>query len=315
MNKDTVSPKTDIVSLFKMKHFNSVSELHKASSQPMSESPLLRLITCVDICADTCGIAKNEYTTDFYTIAFKKVLSGNFYYGRTRYDHKEGSMTYFKPGQAVELKNIKLEGSGFTIMFHPDFLNGETLHDTIKKYTFFDYETNEALHISPREEEIMWELFRKIETEYTNSQDDYSKEIILGHIEAILRYSQRFYKRQFLNRNELTGKVISRFNKAIQQYFENDTLQVSGLPTVAAIAAQLKMSPSYLSDLLRQETGRSAIDHIHGYLISEAKNLLIGADLTVAQIAYQLGFENPPYFSRLFRKETGLSPMAYRKQY
>lgn len=298
----------------KMKHFNS-SEPHQNSGMPMSENTLLRLITCVDICPDTCGIAKNEYTTDFYTIAFKKVISGNLYYGRTKYDHQGGSMTYFKPGQAVELKNIKLEGSGFTIMFHPDFLNGEQLHQLIKKYNFFDYETNEALHISSREEEIMWELFRKIETEYHNNQDEYSKEIILGHIEAILKYSQRFYKRQFLNRNELTGKVISRFNQAILQYFENGALQTNGLPTVTAIAAQLKMSPGYLSDLLRQETGKSAIDHIHSYLISEAKNLLVGANLTVAQIAYQLGFENPPYFSRLFRKETGLNPVAYRKQH
>lgn len=298
-----------------MKHFKHLNELHQARSWPISENPLLSLITCVDVCPTTCGMAHNEYTTDFYTIAFKRVISGSVYYGRTKYDHKGGSMIYIKPGQIIELKNIRLEGSGFTIMFHRDFLNGEALHQTIKKYSFFDYETNEALHISPREEEIMWELFRKIETEYNNNQDEYTKEIILGHIEAILKYSQRFYKRQFLNRTELTGKIISKFNKAIRQYFENGELQSNGLPTVTAIAAQLKMSPHYLSDLLRQETGRSAIDHIHSYLITEAKNLLIGADLTVAQIAYQLGFENPPYFSRLFRKETGISPVAYRKQH
>ena len=294
---------------------NEFKGVHKTSGLPMSENPLLRLITCIDTCPDTCGLTKNEYMTDFYTIAFKKVISGNFYYGRTKYDHTEGSMTYIKPGQAVELKNIRLQGSGFTIMFHPDFLNGEALHQTIKKYSFFDYQTHEALHISAHEEEIMWELFRKIEIEYNNSQDDYSKEIIIGHIEAILRYSQRYYKRQFANRNELTGTVISKFNDAIRKYFENGALQDNGLPTVAAIAAQLTMSPSYLSDLLRQETGKSAIDHIHSYVISEAKNLLIGADLTVAQIAYQLGFENPPYFSRLFRKETGLNPVAYRNQH
>lgn len=298
-----------------MKSVKSLNEVSKFSDVPMSENRLLRLITCVDTCADTCGMEKNEHKTSFYTIAFKKVISGNFYYARTKYDHQEGSMTYIKPGQAVELKDLKLQGSGFTIMFHPDFLNGEPLHQRIKKYSFFDYETNEALHISAREEEIMWELFRKIETEYDNNQDDYSKGIILGHIEAILRYSQRFYKRQFLDRNELTGTVISKFNNAIQQYFENGALQTRGLPTVAAIAAELKMSPSYLSDLLRQETGRPAIDHIHSYLVSEAKNLLIGADLTVAQIAYQLGFENPPYFSRLFKKETGFNPVAYRRQY
>lgn len=281
----------------------------------MSENPLLRLITCTGgICQESCGVIKEGRATVFYTVAFKKVLSGDFYYGRTRYDHNGGSMTYIKPGQAVELRDITLEGDGFTIMFHPDFLSGTPLHEAIKKYSFFDYETNEALHVSDREEEIVWELFRKIETEYNNNEDDFSKDIIIGHIEAILKYSQRFYKRQFLNRSELTGQVISRFDQAMSQYFESGTSQISGLPTVATIAKQLNMSPSYLSDLLRQETGKSAIDHIHRYLISEAKNLLLGADLTVSQIAYQLGFENPPYFSRLFRKETGFTPVAYRNR-
>ena len=298
-----------------MKHFKSLSELHKVRGWPVPENPLLSLITCVDACPVKCGTVQNGYTTGFYTIAFKKVLSGSVHYGRTKYDHNQGSLIYLKPGQVVEFENIRLEGIGFTIMFDPDFLNGEQLHQTIKKYSFFDYETNEALHISPREEEIMWELFRKIETEYNNNQDEYSKDIILGHIESMLKYSQRFYKRQFLNRSELSGKIVSKFNKAMRQYFENGALQTEGLPTVAAIAAQLKMSPHYLSDLLRQETGKPAIDHIHHYLISEAKSLLIGADLTVSEIAYRLGFENPPYFSRLFRKETGFSPVAYRNQH
>lgn len=297
-----------------MKPFKHSEEPHRATGLPMSENPLLRLITCEGACQESCGVVKEGRTTIFYTIAFKKVLSGDFYYGRTKYDHNGGSMTYIKPGQAVELRDITLEGEGFTIMFHPDFLIGTSLHQTIKKYSFFDYETNEALHVSDREEEILWELFRKIETEYNSNEDDFSKEIILGHIEAILKYSQRFYKRQFLNRNELTGQVISRFNQAMLQYFENGTLQTKGLPTVATIANQLNMSPSYLSDMLRQETGKSAIDHIHDHLISEAKNLLLGADLTVSQIAYQLGFENPPYFSRLFRKETGFTPVAYRNR-
>jgi AraC family transcriptional activator of pobA len=297
-----------------MEYYNSLSELHRAKGWPLPESPLLSLITCVDNCPVAKDAARNEYTTAFYTIAFKKVLSGELNYGRTKYDHENGSLIFLKPGQIVGFKNIKLEVTGFTIMFHPDFLNGELLHQAIKKYSFFDYQTNEALYISPREEEIMWELFRKIETEYSNNQDEYSKPIILGHIESMLKYAQRFYKRQFLNRAELSGKIASRFNEAIRQYFEDDALQADGLPTVAAIADQLNMSPHYLSDLLRQETGKSAIDHIHQYLILEAKNLLIGANLTVAQIAYQLGFENPPYFSRLFRKQTGISPLAFRNQ-
>ena len=295
-----------------MEYYKSLNELHKAKGWSLPESPLLSLITCQDNCPVAKDAGRNEYTTAFYTIAFKKVLSGELNYGRTKYDHENGSLIFLKPGQIIDFKNIKLEGTGFTIMFHPDFLNGELLHQFIKKCIFFDYETNEALHMTPREVEIMWELFRKIETEY-NNQDEYSKPIILGHVESMLKYAQRFYKRQFLNRAELSGKIVSRFNEAIRQYFDDGTLQADRLPTVAAIAAQLKMSPHYLSDLLRQDTGKSAIDHIHHYLISEAKNLLIGADLTVAGIAYQLGFENPPYFSRLFKKETGLSPVAFRK--
>ena len=198
------------------------------------------------------------------------------------------------------------------LLVHEDYLNGHELHQSIEKYGYFDYETNEALHLSPNEELIMWELYEKIGVEYRNNQDEFSKDIILAHLDSILKYAQRFYKRQFINRTQLSGGTVSRFQKILRTYFESGKIQQFGLPSVHAIASELHTSARYLSDLLKQETGKTALEHIHIFLIDEAKNLLLGTDNTIAETAYQLGFENPPYFSRLFKKEVGLTPVEFR---
>ena len=189
------------------------------------------------------------------------------------------------------------------------------LHAEIKKYSYFDYEVNEALHLSPKEEETIWDLFAKIQSEYHNNQDEYSKDIIVAHIDSILKYSQRFYKRQFLNRTVFSGTIISKFSEILRLYMESGKLQSKGLPTVKYMASELAVSTRYLSDLLKQETGKTALEHIHISLIDEAKNILMSTDNTIAETAYQLGFENPPYFSRLFKKEVGLTPMEYKQQF
>jgi AraC family transcriptional activator of pobA len=235
-------------------------------------------------------------------------------YGRTKYDHENGSMLFVKPRQVIQFKNLEFDEDGFLIFIHEDFLNGHFLHNEIKKYSFFDYETNEALHLSPREEEIMWDLYGKIESEYYNNQDEYSRDIMLTHIDSILKYSQRFYKRQFINRTELSGKTVSKFNNTLSVYFNSGQLQTKGLPTVNAMAAQLNLSSRYLSDMLKQETGKTAIELIHIYLVNEAKNMLKGEHQNVSEIAYTLGFENLPYFSRLFKKEVGVSPNQFKRQ-
>jgi len=284
--------------------------MHRFNGFPPPENPLISVYRCTQ----TCGLGDREFTSDFYMIGFKKLKAGVIMYGRTKYDHENGSMIFVKPRQIIEFKNLEFDEDAFIMFIHEDFLNGSVLHDEIQKYGFFDYEANEALHLSPKEEQIIWDLFFKIDAEYQNNTDEYSREIILSHLDSMLKYSQRFYKRQFINRSELSGKTVSRFNNTLSAYFGKGLLQTKGLPTVNAMASELNLSTRYLSDLLKQETGKTAIELIHIFLVNEAKNLLIGEKQNVSEIAYALGFENLPYFSRLFKKETGVSPNQFKKQ-
>ena len=297
--------------LIAMKHVKNLSDLHYEHGFPPPEHPLISLIKCNGTCTNP-GI---EHTSDFYMIGFKKFKSGTMLYGKTKYDHDRGTMSFIKPGQFVGMRNLELEENGFIIYVHEDFLIGHSLYNEIKKYGYFDYEVNEALHLTPREEQIIWELFYKMETEYYNNQDEYSKGIILGHLDSILKYAQRFYKRQFINRTELSGTLVTKFNTVLRNYAEKGLLNENGLPTVRQMALQLNISSRYLSDMLKQETGKTALEHIHIFLVNEAKNLLVGSDNTIAETAYRLGFENPPYFSRLFKKEVGISPNEYREKF
>ncbi|MEO5893517.1 MAG: helix-turn-helix transcriptional regulator [Ferruginibacter sp.] len=292
-------------------HFKSLSDVHRCNNYPEPEHPLLTLFTCNPL----RSVTSYEVTTDFFVIAFKKYSSGEIRYGKTHYDHQSGSMYFLKPHQTIQMKDVALDGDGFEIWFHEDYLSGHSLHSNIKKYSFFNYELNEALHISQKEQKIIWELYEKIAAEYHNNQDEFTRDIILGHIESILKYSLRFYKRQFINRFIHSGTTVTKFNKALSDYFEKGLLQIKGLPTVAMFADELNLSPRYLSDLLKQETGKTAMDLIQNFLVSEAKNLLNQGNYTVNEIAYMLGFENPPYFSRLFKKEAGMSPNQFKKQF
>jgi AraC family transcriptional activator of pobA len=294
-----------------MKHFKSLSELHRANGLPPPENPLISLFRC----GNSCSITEMEFTSDFYMIGFKKMRSGVILYGKTKYDHDNGSMMFVKPRQTIQFRDLELEEDGFLIFIHEDYFNGHPLHGEIRKYGYFEYDVNEALHLSPKEEQTIRELYHKIAAEHANNQDEYSRDITLSHIDSILRYAQRFYKRQFINRSTASGRMDGKFQKVLAAYLESGALQEQGLPTVSHLASRLYISPKYLSDQLKSETGKTALELIHISLISEAKNLLKGDGQTVSEVAYTLGFENLPYFSRLFKKEVGLTPKEFKKQH
>jgi len=299
-------------------HFSTIADFMKAMELPKPEHPLLAVChkestsTIGDV--DICTTPDFTYSSDFYMIAIKQIVSGEMHYGRTKYDFTNGSMMFVAPRQEISCHQVVVTKEAIMIFIHEDFVRGHELHNTLKKYSFFSYTVNEALHLSPKEEKLMRQLMMNIHQEYQNNQDEFSKELLLSQLDTLLKYANRYYKRQFLNRTTMSHEVVSRFNDAIQQYFEDGKIDLSGSPKIEDIADQLKMSPRYLSDMLKAETGKSAIEHIHLYLLDEAKNLLLQPDKTVAEVAYQLGFEYPQYFSRLFKKKIGQSPKEYRAQ-
>lgn len=294
-----------------MKHFKTINEFDQAEGFPQPEHPLLSL----NLLERPSQLEENlEFSCDFYIISMKKLKSGEMRYGKTKYDHNTGLMFFAKPNQMILCRSVQYAEKGFVIHLHEDFLTGHPLFTEIKKYSLFDYETNESLFLTPREKEIMWSLYYKMETEYHNNPDEFSKSIILSLLDSLLKYAQRFYKRQFIDRKPLIGKTVTKFNQFLDMYFEKGETKGKGLPTVNNIASQLHLSPKYLSDLLKHETGKTALELIHLYVISEAKNMLVAGDKSVSEIAYQLGFENPPYFSRLFKKEVGVSPKEFLRR-
>jgi AraC-like DNA-binding protein len=298
----------------KINHYKSIVELHEKSGFEPPNHPLLSMMTCKELM--TYSVGEDRFTGDFYMIGLKKIMSGYVLYGKTKYDHSNGSAVFMKPRQIIEVSNVQFAEKGFVMFFHEDYLSGHNLYEQIKKYGYFEYEINEALHLSPSEELIMWELYEKIRKEYEENSDEFSREIILSHIDSFLKYSDRFYKRQFIDRSiHVSGSTVKKFQSVLEKYFENKNHLTEGLPTVTYLSSELSVSTRYLSDVLKQETGKTALEHIHIYLIKEAKNLLLSSDSNVAEIAYDLGFESPSYFTRLFKKITGVTPVQYKIQH
>ena len=296
-----------------MNHFKRISDLHEALGVKPPENPLFSVVYGEQ---NKCnGNTELEFSSAFYIIGFKKLKSGSMLYGKTKYDHDRGSMSFVKPRQKVTLKNVALQEKGFLIIIHEDFLPGTTIHTEIKKYSYFDYEVNEALHLSPSEEEIIWNLYFSLEKEYNNNTDEHSKSIIVSHLDSLLKYAQRFYKRQFINRAQLTGSTVTKFNALLAANFEERKTKNIGLPTVAFMAEKLHVSSGYLTDLLKEETGKTALELIHLFLIGEAKNLLTEGELNISEISHLLGFKNTTYFSRLFKKEVGTTPNKFKGRF
>ena len=296
-------------------NFKNIKEFNQAQNLPEPENPLFTIghKKSNDKEIENCVSSKKEvsYTNQFYIISLKNIVSGEIIYGRTKYDCDTGTLLFSAPNQTYTVKDIVISSESWFIAFHEDFIRGLDIQKRIKKYNFFNYNVNEALHLSPKEEKTIKSIFKNIETEYQNNQDEFSKDIILTHLEALLKYADRFYKRQFLNRKDINKALYTRFKEILDEYFESDQLEEKGIPTVEWIASQLGVSHRYMRDTIKAETGKTTVDQINLYLVDEAKNLLLAPNASISETAYKLGFEYPQYFSRLFKKKTGLSPKEY----
>jgi len=300
-----------------MKHFKTLSAYFDYIELPRPEHPMLSVLSANDGGFLPCPKESSPpITNDCYSISLKKIVKGNLNYGRTKYDFTNGVLIFIAPRQVMQWDSTAVfEQKGFSINFHEDFLKRTELAHQIKKYEFFSYSANEALHLSPREEKQIESIVENIEIEYQNNQDEFSKEIIISQLSTLLKYANRFYERQFLNRKELSNNLLDKFNELLEGYFESGQLQEKGIPSIDQIAEKMSVSQRYLSDTLKKETGKTTTEHLQLYLIDEAKNILLNPNNSIAEVAYELGFEYPQYFSRLFKKKEGISPSEFREKY
>ena len=291
-----------------MNAINSISEFHRLLSLPEPLHPLVSVINLADSIFLEDEVWKG-FVNRFYCVALKREAKGKIKYGQQHYDYDKGVLSFTAPNQVqyLDLQNMEC-GSGYLLMFHPDFLLQHSLANSIGSYGFFSYAVNEALHLSAEEEDDLIAILNKIGKECSHI-DKHTQEIILTQIELLLNYSNRFYERQFITRRNNNSALLAKFEQLVDEYFNSD---VHGLLTVQYIANKMNLSPNYLSDLLRVHTGQSTQQHIHEKLIGKAKERLSTTSLSISEIAYALGFEHAQSFSTLFKKKTNLSPLAFR---
>lgn len=298
-----------------IKSIQSISEIHRMLGIGKPLHPLITILRMTDQ-LNTSEMENFKFTMGLYQISLKDHCSYTIaQYGRNRYDFEEGTLVFISPNQVIEYEKraINKEDAGWHLLFHPDLIRRSHLGQKIAEYSFFDYSANEALHVSEKERNTLTNLVSLIELEYQKPIDRHSQTLLTSHLELILNYSQRFYDRQFYSRSNLNKDIISQFEKVLKSYYQSDRPLNQGLPTVQFCAEALHISPKYLSDLLRKETGKNTQEHIHDYIIEKAKTILLNSTDHVSEIAYQLGYEYPQYFSRLFKKKTQLSPSDFRK--
>lgn len=300
-----------------MQHFKTLSSYLDYLELPRSEHPVLSVFNSKDDGYLPCPRESSPpITNDCYSISLKKFVKGDLNYGRTKYDFTNGALIFIAPRQVLQWDNsVVFEQKGFSINLHEDFLKGTELAQQMKKYGFFSYAVNEALHLSPKEERQIESLVENIEIEYLNNQDEFSKDIIISQLSTLLKYANRFYERQFLNRKEIANNLLAQFKQQLEDYFESGQLYEKGVPSIERIATKMSVSQRYLSDTLKNETGKSTTEHLQLYLIDEAKNILLKPNKSISEVAYELGFEYPQYFSRLFKKKVGVSPREFREKY
>ena len=295
--------------------FDSLSDAHRAYGLPAPVHPLISLIDN-HIYPVVAGKSPNSHVLKFYKISFRTRLGGKLKYGQGYYDFDEGGLLFASPNQVIGSYPYTSECSaGYTLLIHPDFLLSYPLAKKIKQYGFFSYAANEALHLSDDEKEIIISIFKIIEKELKSRIDDFSQDVIVSQIELLLNYANRFYKRQFITRKAVSNDLLQKLEELLDDYFNNGKSLSQGIPSVQYLSEHLNISATYLSDMLRSLTGQNAQQHIHSKLIEKAKEKLSATNLSVSEIAYELGFEHPQSFSKLFKTKTSFSPLAFRRSF
>jgi len=297
--------------------FKTITEYHRVLGLQKPEHPLISLIELSSFTPPALD-GPISVVFDFYSISLKRSVNATFKYGQHDLDFDEGVLFFMAPGQVLSIEIDKEPGpapSGWMILIHPDFLWNTPLAKSIKKYEYFGYSTSEALFLSGKEETLINGIAKYIEQEYHTNIDKFSQEIIIAQLEVMLNYAERFYQRQFITRKIDNHQVLDKLEEILAKYFSGEDLIQKGLPSVQYVAAQLNISPNYLSNMLKTLTGQSTQQHIHDKLIEKAKEKLSTTDLSVSEIAYQLGFEHSQSFSKLFKSKTQVSPLAFRESF
>ncbi|QEC43791.1 helix-turn-helix domain-containing protein [Pseudobacter ginsenosidimutans] len=299
------------------KRIKTITGFHQLRGLPKPEHPLISIVDYSSI-KRSADISEVNWVLDFYMISVKKGLQAKIKYGQQEYDFDEGVMFFMAPNQVfrIEVEPVQTsKRSGWMLLIHPDFLWNSALAKHIGQFEFFDYAVNEALFLSDKEEKTLNGVLQHIKEEYHSNIDRFSQNIIVSHLEVLLNYSERYYNRQFITRKIANHTILTRMEAVLNDWFGKEDLLTKGLPTVQDLSAALNVSPKYLSSLLKVLTGQTAQQHIHDKLIGKAKEKLSTTDLSVSEIAYELGFEHPQSFSKFFKLKTKLSPQEFRKSF
>jgi AraC-like DNA-binding protein len=297
-----------------IQHLKSISQLVRILKLPAPLHPLIALVDYNNVSIEMFPKGQ-KVSLDFYKISFKPTFTGQIKYGQGYYDFEEGGLAFLKPNQIVVSPEDVESYEGIALYFHPDFIRNYPLGKTITQYGFFSYDVSEALFLSAKEKEIIANLFASIANELQNNIDHFSQDVLVSQIELLLNYSKRFYNRQFITRKAINHDIITSLDELLNSYFEGENSLESGLPSVKYISTELKLSQRYLSDMLSSLTGLNTQQYIQNAIIEKAKEKLSTTNLSVSEIAYELGFEHPQSFSKLFKNKTYVTPLEFRKSF
>ncbi|MBT32193.1 MAG: AraC family transcriptional regulator [Thalassobius sp.] len=281
-------------------------------NQERGQTTLHPLVTVLDQSKSSL-LSPTKWISSLYIVFIKDSKCSHIKYGRNYYDYQDRTMLFVAPGQVMGIEEDGMyQPNGWVLAFHPDLIHGTSLGKYINDYSFFSYNVNEALHLAERERLVIMDALLKIQSELNQAIDKYSRKLIVNNIELLLNYSMRFYDRQFITREHVLKDILVRFEKLLNEYFQSDKPQLLGIPTVTYCADKLHLSPNYFGDLIKKETGKTALEYIQQKLITLAKEMVLDQSNTISEVAYKIGFKYPQHFTRLFKKYVGQTPQAYR---